>query len=327
MRVVEISDGMENKVKATYRKKVKRRRIMRTVMPILYKGLVWAAMIIGWYIIFALVVDMPNEHRLRHSVDDLQSEYKRLEARYEILDDVLENVVERDKSVFRKLFQSDPYVLNAGDDNSRQELSAQLMEMSNGKLQDILDNMVKSTMRDSERMVKSYEDFGDAVVYDYMKLSNIPSIQPVNNQRLTLLVAGKKPLINPFNHTMIEHHGVDYLVPEGAPVYATADGRVDMVSEKSSTNGKYVVIDHGNGYKTRYAYLLDIRVKEGQAVHRGDIIALSGNSGLSFLPHLHYEVSLNDTRVDPVHYFFMELNADDYQRIIRIALSSMQSLD
>lgn len=318
---------MENKVKATYRKKVERRRIIRAVMPILYKGLTWAALIIGWYIIFAMVVDMPNEHRLRHSADNLRDEYKRLEARYEILDKVLNNVIERDKSVFRKLFQSDPHVLNAGDDNSRQTLSAQLMEMNNGDLQDILDNMVKSTMRDSKRMIKSYEDFGDAVVYDYASLSNVPSIQPVNNERLTLLVAGKKPLVNPFNRTMSEHHGVDYLVPEGAPVYATADGRVDVVSDRSSTNGKYIVIDHGNGYKTRYAHLLDIRIKDGESVRRGDIIALSGNSGLSFLPHLHYEVILNEQRVDPVHYFFMELDAEEYKRIISIALSSMQSLD
>ena len=70
-----------------------------------------------------------------------------------------------------------------------------------------------------------------------------------------------------------------------------------------------------------------IRVKRGQTVKRGDIIALSGNSGLSFVPHLHYEVRYRDTRVDPVHYFFLELSPEEYQRIIRIALSSMQSFD
>lgn len=319
--------AMENKVRATYRKKVERRRILRTAMPIIYKGLVWAALIIGWYIIFALVVDMPKEYRLRHSTDELRAEYERLESRYKILEGVLNNVVERDKSVFRKLFGADPYVLNAGDDNARQQLSAKLMEMPNSKLHDILNDMTRSTLRDSKRMIRSYEEFSEAMVDGGIDLSNVPSIQPVNNERLTLLVAGKKPLINPFNRTMSEHHGVDYLVPEGAPVYATADGRVDMVSEKNSINGKYVSINHGNGYKTRYSHLLDIRVREGDVVRRGDIIALSGNTGLSFAPHLHYEVSLHDTRVDPVHYFFMELDADDYKRIINIALSSMQSLD
>ena len=318
---------MESKVKATYRTKVKRRRFWRSAMPVIYDGLVWAAMIIGWYFVFALIVDMPKEYRLRHSVDDMRYEYERLEARYKILDDVLDNVVERDKSVFRKLFQSDPYVLNAGDENYRQELKAQLMEMRNGDLQEVLNSMTKSVNRNSKQLIKSYETFSDAVVCDFMTLKSVPSIQPVNNTRLTLLAAGKKPLINPFHRTMNEHHGVDYLIPEGTPVFATADGRIENISEKNSSEGKTISINHGNGYKTRYAHLLDIRVSEGGVVKRGDIIALSGNSGLSFAPHLHYEVSLNGTRVDPVHYFFMELDADEYQRIIRIALSSMQSFD
>lgn len=318
---------MKRGVNEKYRNKVVRRRFWRQAMPVLYKGLVWAAMIIGWYVIFALVVDMPKEHRLRHSVDNMRVEYDKLEQRYKILSRVLDNVVERDKSVFRKLFQSDPYVLNAGDDNLRQGLKAQLMEMSNEDLQEVLNSMVKSAGRDYTRLVESYEEFGDAVVHDHMKVVRVPSIQPVNNAMLTLLAAGKKPLINPFHRTMNEHHGVDYLVPEGTAVFATADGRVESLSEKNTTEGKSIFIDHGNGYKTRYSHLLDIRVSEGDVVRRGDIIALSGNSGLSFAPHLHYEVSLYGTRVDPVHYFFMELNADDYQRIINIALSSMQSFD
>jgi murein DD-endopeptidase MepM/ murein hydrolase activator NlpD len=126
---------------------------------------------------------------------------------------------------------------------------------------------------------------------------------------------------------MHEHHGIDYLIPEGTAVFATADGTIKSLSEKNTSHGKAVTIDHGNGYETSYSHLLDIRVKKGQKVKRGDIIALSGNSGLSFAPHLHYEVIFNDTRVDPVHYFFLELTPEEYQRIIRISLSSMQSFD
>lgn len=284
-------------------------------------------MIIGWFVVFGFVVDMPNEYRLRHSVDDMRDEYAKLETRYNTLSKVLNNVIERDENVFRKLFQSNPYDLNANDENSREELNAVLLEMSNENLQEILDSRINSAMRLNERLLQSYEDYSDAIVYDYMTLSRIPSIQPVNNGRLTLLASGKKTLINPFHRSMTEHHGVDYLVPEGTAVFATADGYVESLSEKNSTQGKAITIDHGNGYQTTYCHLLDIRVSEGERVKRGDIIALSGNSGLSFAPHLHYEVSLNGTRVDPIHYFFMELTADEYQRIIRIALSSMQSFD
>lgn len=312
---------------STSRAKVVRRQQFRRALPFIYKTLTWAAMIIVWYIVFALVIDMPAEYKLRHSVDDLRREYERLELRYEKLSAVLDNVVERDKNVFRKLFQADPYDLNASEENNRQELKATLLELSNSDLEQIITSRVKSAQQQTKRLMTSYEEFGDAVVTDYMTIRCIPSIQPINNSRLTLLASGKKPLINPFHRTMTEHHGIDYLVPEGTAVFATADGRVDHLSEKNSTHGKSITIDHGNGYKTTYSHLLDIRVSEGQTVKRGDIIALSGNSGLSFAPHLHYEVSLFGTRVDPVHYFFMELSADDYQRIIRIALSSMQSFD
>ena len=62
-------------------------------------------------------------------------------------------------------------------------------------------------------------------------------------------------------------------------------------------------------------------------MHRGDIIALSGDTGLSLAPHLHYEVRYNGMRVDPIHYFFMELSPTEYQRLMRIAQSGMQSFD
>jgi len=159
------------------------------------------------------------------------------------------------------------------------------------------------------------------------RCDNIPSIQPVINKQLTLLTASYGMRIHPFYKTLQSHQGVDYTIPEGSRVFATADGTVREVAQRNSTSGQTVVIDHGNGYETSYNHLSKINVRKGQQVRRGDIIALSGDTGLSLAPHLHYEVRYNGMRVDPIHYFFMELSPTEYQRLMRIAQSGMQSFD
>ena len=88
-----------------------------------------------------------------------------------------------------------------------------------------------------------------------------------------------------------------------------------------------MVIDHGYGYETSYSHLSQTNVRKGQQVKRGDIIARSGDTGLSLAPHLHYEVRYNGMRIDPIHYFFMELSPHEYQQMMRIAQSRMQSFD
>lgn len=297
------------------------------VLSLTINILVWLAMIAVWYVVILFTVDMPAEYELRHSTDELRSEYTKMTERYAELNEVMDNVVKRDENVFRKLFESNPYDLTIDDDQRRIELHENLIDMNNDELLSELDNRVQKAEADKDVLTRSYEEMMYALETSSLSIDCIPAIQPVNNRQLTLLAAGKKPLINPFHRTMREHHGIDYLIPEGTPVFATADGTVQSLSEKNTTHGKAITIDHGNGYQTSYSHLLDIRVKRGQSVKRGDIIALSGNSGLSFAPHLHYEVIYNSMRVDPVHYFFLELNAEEYQRIIRIALSSMQSFD
>lgn len=297
------------------------------IMPHAIKFLVWVAAIIAWWVIISLSIDMPLEYRLRHSTDDLRAEYDKMSVRYDSLNLVLENVIRRDENVFRKLFESNPYDISADMERERIELYERLMRMDNDELSEVLDKKIQSAIKEEHNVLKSFENLKYNISTNNISIDYIPAIQPVNNRQLTLLAAGKKPLINPFHRTIREHHGVDYLVPEGTPVFATADGTVKILSEKNSSHGKAVTISHANGYETSYSHLLDIRVKKGQKVKRGDIIALSGNSGLSFVPHLHYEVIYNDTRVDPIHYFFLELKPDEYQQMIRIALSSMQSFD
>lgn len=98
------------------------------------------------------------------------------------------------------------------------------------------------------------------------------------------------------------HEGIDLAVPEGTPVKAAEGGTVSYVSENAGGYGKFIRIDHGYGIETAYAHLSDIQVTDGQIVSRGAIIALSGNTGRSTGPHLHFEITENGTPIDPLEY-------------------------
>lgn len=98
-----------------------------------------------------------------------------------------------------------------------------------------------------------------------------------------------------------DHAGIDIGVPEGSTVVAASSGTV-VIAGTYGGYGKYVEIDHGNGITTCYGHNSVIKVRKGQKVKAGDVIALSGNTGISTGPHLHFEVRLNGTPVDPMKY-------------------------
>ena len=289
--------------------------------------LAWLGATILYYSLFSLLFDTPAEYELRHSTDRLKREYGALLEQYDSLAMVVDNVVERDRNIFAIMFDSEPYNFDSEYNNQRIELQESLLEKENREMSATLNRSLDELERKMERLEASYSDLNKKMQELDTKRNNIPSIQPVTNHDLTLLTAAYGTLMHPFYRTLQSHQGVDYAVPEGTRIFATADGTVTEVKGKNSTSGITVVIDHRNGYSTSYSHLESVKVKRGQRVQRGDIIALSGNSGLSLAPHLHYEVRYNGTRVDPIHYFFMELTPDEYQRIMRIAQSGMQSFD
>lgn len=304
-------------------RRTRRQRIGRFIVQ-LFAGV---GVVLLYYALFSLLFDTPHEHRMRQSTKRLRSEYEALAMRYDSLEMILENITARDKGVFRSLFESDPYDLDTEQSEERlalyeENVSKRKVELTKDLSQRIndLDTKVGELEKSWNKIKRLGDELGE-------KSNNIPSIQPVLNKQLTLLTAGYGSILNPFYRTIKSHQGIDYTLAEGSSIFSTADGVVKEISDKNSTLGKTVVIDHGNGYKTSYSHLLSVLVRRGQRVERGDIIALSGNSGLSLAPHLHYEVRYNDMRVDPIHYFFMELSPDEYQRIIRIAQSGMQSFD
>ncbi|NYS60271.1 peptidoglycan DD-metalloendopeptidase family protein [Vreelandella salicampi] len=102
---------------------------------------------------------------------------------------------------------------------------------------------------------------------------------------------------HPVTGRISPHNGTDFAMPIGSPITAPANGRVERV-ENHYAAGRYVVIRHDNGYRTRYLHLSKPLVSRGQRVEMGDRIALSGNSGRSTGPHLHYEVHVNNAPVN-----------------------------
>jgi len=102
------------------------------------------------------------------------------------------------------------------------------------------------------------------------------------------------------------HTGIDFVANTGTPVYATGKGKVVFVG-RNGGYGLEIRIDHGFGYRTLYAHLSKVLVKRGQKVERGDLIAKSGNSGLTTGPHLHYEISHNGRKLNPSQFFFDDL--------------------
>jgi len=305
------------------RRRRRKQRIIRATVHLF----VWLGMAVLYYVGFSVFFDTPFEYQMKHSTDRLRREYEALSARYDSLSTVLGNLSERDRNVFRILFESEPYDFDSEHEQRQSSTYEKIVGRSTRQLKRELRERVSEMERQLETLNASYLELQARIDTAGRRCDNIPSIQPVINKQLTLLTASYGMRIHPFYKTLQSHQGVDYTIPEGSRVFATADGVVRDAAQRNSTQGQTVVIDHGNGYETSYSHLSKINVRKGQTVRRGDIIALSGDTGLSLSPHLHYEVRLNGMRVDPIHYFFMELTPTEYQRLMRIAQTGMQSFD
>jgi murein DD-endopeptidase MepM/ murein hydrolase activator NlpD len=120
---------------------------------------------------------------------------------------------------------------------------------------------------------------------------------------------------------------MDFTAPTGTDVYATGDGTISAVVNARRGLGNHVIIDHGFGYTSLYAHLERANVRVGQKVRRGDVIGFVGNTGMSLASHLHYEIRINGVNVDPVNYYFNDLSAEEYERMIEIASRTGQSFD
>ena len=123
------------------------------------------------------------------------------------------------------------------------------------------------------------------------------------------------------------HTGIDFTADRGTEVYATADGVIEELEVKRWGYGKSVIINHGYGYKTRYAHLSKFKTRKGKKVKRGELIGYIGSTGKSTGPHLHYEVVVNGTKVNPIGYFHSDLTPEEYESMLEMSENSNQAMD
>ncbi|MCX6263374.1 MAG: M23 family metallopeptidase [Bacteroidetes bacterium] len=144
----------------------------------------------------------------------------------------------------------------------------------------------------------------------------MPSIQPISNKNLTRIGSG-------FGYRI----DVDFTSPLGTPIYATGDGKVVDAGFSTGGHGNRVVINHGFGYQTLYGHMYRIKARVGDEVKRGEVIGYVGSTGKSTGPHVHYEVHHNGVEVDPIYFFYNDLSPAQFDRILKLAATSNQSMD
>ena len=232
---------------------------------------------------------------------------------------VMKDLQQRDDNLYRVMLQADPIAdpvrrASYGGTNRYEEL----MDLANADL--VVNTTQKMDMLDRQLYIQS-QSFDEVVKLckeNDEKLKCIPAIQPVANKDLKYTASGYGLRIDPIYNTTKFHEGMDFSANIGTPVYATGNGVVTKAGWQSGY-GKIIKIDHGYGYETWYAHLNDMDVRVGQKVVRGQVIGEVGNTGKSTGPHLHYEVHVKGRVVNPVNYYFMDLNADDYDKMIQMA--------
>ena len=291
-----------------------RQRILSIVRRLFY-GMGLGA---GCFLVFFFLFGSPSEKELR-------SENARMEAQYNVLtkqlDDaltVLADIQQRDDNLYRVVLQADPIVDGIRHASYKEGRYEEFMDLANADLVMSTTRKLDLLRRQLYIQSKSFDEVVNLCKEHDEMLLCIPAIQPIANKDLKQTASGYGVRVDPIYKTTKFHSGMDFSANPGTDVYATGNGTVVSAGWETGY-GNTIEINHGFGYRTRYAHLQSIKVKVGQKVVRGEIIGGVGSTGKSTGPHLHYEVVVKGQKVNPVNYYFMDLSAEDYDKMIQMA--------
>ncbi len=294
----------------------------KKILQFLFVGV---AFLLLYYVIFALVFSTEEEKRLARENEIMEEQYLLMQEKLQLLDNTVQNLKHKDREIYRSIFNADPLIISLMGyeesfigtiDTTRDDI---IVAKSKELIGQMLEN-VQAVKRNILEIEEECDVLGASV-------KHVPSVVPLKNFSTGQTGASIGKKINPFYKTVNMHTGLDLLGAVGNEIVATASGVVESAVRSKRGNGNTLVIDHLNGYRTIYSHLGDILVRRGQKVVQGDVIARIGLTGMSFAPHLHYEVEFNGKKMDPVNYFFGELSPEQFRDMVAISSNTGQSLD
>ena len=269
-----------------------------------------------------------NEKKLMDQNKSLKDDYTVLQDKVMQLQQQMDELENRDNTVYRAIFESTPIPDSVRVKTMEKSKEVKLVQglSENQLIAGIKDQLNKLALR-SAFMDKSYNEITGMVKNKEKLLLAIPAIQPVSNKDLTRVASGFGYRIDPVYKVRKFHAGLDFTAPQGTPIYATADGKIKMAGFDNSGFGNHVIINHGYGYETLYGHMVRVKARSGNTIKRGEVIGYVGSTGKSTGPHCHYEVHRNGQAVDPIYYFYNDVDPAQFDRLQKLAASANQSFD
>jgi murein DD-endopeptidase MepM/ murein hydrolase activator NlpD len=296
-------------------------RLLLWMAPSIIMGLMLA-------FLFSRRLDSPKEKMLKGEIEIYKEELERLNSDMDLVNRVLKDIEKRDEDLYRLALYADEFpkelrIMGTGGSDKYSYLdgysNSELLKRTSERM-DMLEQRLQGQSL-------SFKELLDLAKNKEKMLASIPAIQPVSNKNLREMASGFGYRIDPIYKTRRMHTGMDFTARIGTNVYATGDGVVEALEKSGWGYGHCIVINHGYGYKTRYAHLSAFKVKRGQKVKRGELIGLVGNTGKSTGPHLHYEVEKGGKKMNPIHYYHSDLTPEQYEKLIEMSQNSFKALD
>ncbi len=294
------------------------------IMVPVFKKLTNLTIQFGLSLIIAVIVffsytyffDTPKEKILKRNNTETLVKFELLAKQIEISDKLLTEIQLRDNNIYRAIFDADiiPASLRTGGIGGATHYTEFENFINSNLLIDIASKLDQVTWKTYIQSKSFDEVIGLAKNKEQMIIS-IPAIQPISVKDFGRISDSFGNRRDPFTRQTRFHHGIDFAGTKGSPVYATGNGSIISAEFSFFGYGNVILVDHGFGYKTRYAHLESIAVNPGDSVTRGQVIGTLGNSGRSTGPHLHYEVIYRNRVVDPMNYF-NDMTTEEYERMV-----------